>query len=213
MKKLHISLITVIAILISSTVVMGQRTWFEFGISKSISDKLKINIDPEVRFKEGFNLNEYFIEPGLEYEFSKFFSLGGSYRIGNNLKKDGSAQWFGRYALDAKSEYDWKRLETQLRIRYTNYDDLIGENSDKVNYLRFKLKLEYAIKNLELKPYGVYEIYRNLQVSEFTKARWEFGAEYKISKHHAVGAYFRLNDYLDDVDLVKIIGIVYKFDF
>jgi|GEM_PF-928655 len=213
MKKPTRYLLTTFVILLISSAAWGQRMWFEFGIAKSISDKFEISLDPEVRFKEGFDLNEYFIEPGMEYEFVKYFSIGASYRVGNNLKKDGSAQWFGRYALDAKSEYDWKRLETQLRIRYTNYDDLIGENSDKVNYLRFKLKLEYDLNGTDFRPYAVYEIYRNLQENEFTKTRWEAGAEYKISKHHAVGAYFRLNDYRDDEDSVKIIGITYKFDF
>jgi len=213
MKLIQKFFLTAFLIVTFCSAVSGQRTWFEFGISKSLNEKLKVSLDPEIRFKEGFELNEYFIEPGLEYEFFKFLSLGGSYRIGNNLKKDGSAQWYGRYSLEVKSEYDWKQLEAQIRIRYTNYDDLIGENSDKVNYLRFKLKLEYDIEKLKLKPYGVYEIYRNLHENDFTKARWEAGLEYKINKHNDVGAYFRLNDYLTDKESVKIIGVFYKLGF
>lgn len=210
MTKLNRYLATALFFLLSSGAALAQRTWFEFDISKDLSNKLEFSLEPQVRFKEGFELNEYFIEPGLEYEFIKYFSLAGSYRIGNNLKKDGSAQWFGRYAVDAKTAYDWDKLEAQLRVRYTNYDDLIGDNNDKVNYLRFRLKIEYDIEKADLKPYAIYEIYRNLEENEFAKNRWETGLEYKINKDNDVGAYFRLNDYPDNKASVKIIGIYYQ---
>ncbi len=211
MTKLNRYLLAVFLLLLSSVAVFGQRTWFEFDVSKPITDKLEFSLAPQIRFKEGFELNEYFLEPGIEYEFSKYFAFGGSYRIGNNLKKDGSAQWFGRYSLEAKTGYDSNRLEAQFRVRYTNYDDLIGENNDKVNYLRFKFKLEYDIKKADLKPYAVYEIYRNLRENEFAKNRWEAGLEYKINKDNDVGAFFRFHDYPDDKESMKIIGIYYQF--
>ncbi|WP_167619447.1 DUF2490 domain-containing protein [Maribellus sediminis] len=200
--------------IVSITTVNAQRSWFEFEISKELSDKLEISLAPEIRFKENFELQQYFFEPKIEYSFNKYFSLGANYRVGNNPDKDGNAQWFGRYAVEGKTKYDWKKLEAQFRLRYTNFDDFGGEESDRSNYLRMKFQLEYDIKKLDLKPYALYEVYRNLAQGDFTKARWEGGLQYKINKHHRVGAYFRFNDYLvNDDESVKILGLAYKYKF
>lgn len=209
MKKVIVNLLILLA---TASVAQAQRTWFDFEISKSLNKKLEIALAPEIRFKENFELHEYFFEPKIEYKFNKYFALGANYRFGNNPDKDGNAQWFGRYSLDAKTGYDWKKLEAQFRLRYANSDDFSDDEDERTNYLRFKFQLEYDFKKLDLKPYVAYELYRNLTEGDFTKARWESGLEYKINKHHRVGAYFRLNDYLvDDEESIKIIGLSYKF--
>ncbi|QGY46228.1 DUF2490 domain-containing protein [Maribellus comscasis] len=190
--------------------VFAQRTWFEFEISKDLTKKLELSFAPEIRFKEKFELNEYLFQPGLEYKFSDYFSLGGKYRLGNNLKNNGDSQWYGRFAFDAKTNYEWEKLETQLRLRYTNSDDFSDDDNNKTNYLRVRLKMEYALKKLALKPYAAYEIYRDMDDSEFDKGRWEAGLEYKINKHHRIGTYFRINDYFSDKESVKILGFTYK---
>lgn len=209
MKKILWSLLT---LLLAGISAQAQRTWFEFEISKSLGEKLEIALAPEIRFKEKFELQQYFFEPKIEYKFNKLFALGANYRVGNNPDKDGNAQWFGRYALEAKTGYDWKKLEAQLRIRYTNFDDFGSDNEDSSNYLRFKFQLEYDIEKIDVKPYVAYELYRSLVDKINEKARWEGGLDYKINKHHRVGAYFRLSDYLtNDSESLKIIGLSYKF--
>lgn len=189
---------------------IAQRTWFEFEFSKKITDKLELSIEPEVRFKEKLELNEYLFQPGLEYQFNDYFSLGGKYRIGNNLKNNRDSHWYGRFAFDAKSKYEWKKLGAQLRLRYTNADDFGDNNNDKTNYLRMRLKMEYTLKKFDLKPYAAYEIYRDLDDKDFDKSRWETGVEYKINKHHRIGAYFRINDYFSNKESLNIIGFTYK---
>ncbi len=206
MKKLHFA-IAFLAFL--PVVTFAQRTWFEMSVSKDITKKLELDIATEIRFNEGFELNEYFLESGLEYKFSKYFSLGGNYRLGNNFNKKGESQWYGRFAFDAKTGYEWKKLGTQLRVRYTNADDFSDDDA-KINYLRYKFKLDYSLKKLDLKPYLSYELYQNLDDKEFNKSRYEASLEYKINKHHRIGAYYRINDYFTDDESVKIIGFTYK---
>ena len=70
--------------------VLAQRTWIELEISKDIVEKLEIALAPEIRFKENFELHEYFFEPKIEYDFNKYFSLGANYRFGNNPDKKGT---------------------------------------------------------------------------------------------------------------------------
>lgn len=206
MKKL---IVLVVLSAFSVVPAIAQQSWFEFEISKKIGKKFELALAPEIRFAEDFILDKYFIEPKLEYQFNKYLELGASYRLGNNLTKKGNDQWFGRFGVEAKTAYEWKNLEAQLRLRYTNSDDF--EDLDQTNYIRAKFGLEYAVKKLDLKPYAAYELYRSLDLGTFDKARWETGLEYKISKHHRVGAYFRLNDYLNsDDESVKIIGVSYK---
>ena len=132
MKKFLWSLF---AFLLVGLSVQAQRTWFEFEVSKSLGEKLEIALAPEIRFKESFELHEYFFEPKIEYKFNKYFALGANYRLGNNPDKEGNAQWFGRYGLEAKTGYEWRRLEAQFRLRYTNSDDFEGEGNVKFSGL------------------------------------------------------------------------------
>lgn len=202
--------LVLIILMINVNILMAQRTWFEIEVEKDIGDKLEVSFSPEIRFKEGMELNEYFFEPAVRYDFNDYFSLGANYRFGNNLNKDGESQWFGRYALDARTGYEWQHLTARFRMRFTNYEDFGGDDDEREKYLRFRLKLDYEIKKIDLTPYVLSELYRSITLKEFRKARWEGGMEYKINKFHDVGIYFRLNDYLYDKESVKIIGLTYK---
>jgi len=200
---------TAILMAITSVAAIAQQTWYELEVSKKIGDNFEIFIAPEFRFSEDFELDEYFFEPGVEYKFNDYFALGGSYRLGNNQNKKGEDRWYGRFAFDAKTGYEWKNLQAKLRLRYTNSDDFTEDV--KTSYFRTKFDLEYAIKKLNLEPYIAYELYRDLDAGEYSKARWESGLQYKINRHHRVGAYFRLNEYLhSDKESIKIIGLSYK---
>ena len=188
----------------------AQQSWFEFEVSKEIFKNLELSVSPELRFEKIPDLKEYFLDAGLEYEFSKYFSLGTKYRIGNNIKNSGKTETYGRFAIEAKGKYKWKKLDSQLRIKYTNADDFTDEDEENTNYLRFRYKLDYSIKKLHLKPYAAYEIYRDIKEKEFNKARYEAGMMYKLNKHNALGAYYRMNVKLGEDDKTGIIGLVYN---
>jgi hypothetical protein len=207
MKRLPLLIFIVCA---PGLLVKAQQTWFEFEVSKKIAKNLELTISPEFRFQEKLELKEYFFDSGLDYKIFKYISLGAGYRLGNNIKNSGKTETFGRFAFDAKTQYEWKNFEAQLRLRYTNSDDFADDGNDKTNYLRMRLKFDYSIKKLNLKPYFAYEIYRDVDENDFTKARFETGLKYKINKHHRVGAYFRSNDNLIKDKSVNIIGAAYQ---
>lgn len=189
----------------------AQHTWIEADFSTDIWKKLELSVSPQVRFKEGFELNEYFIESGLEYEFHKYFQLGAGYRFGFNINKKGKHESFGRFHVDAKTEYKVKNFNPKFRLRYTNADDF-GDDNEAINYLRYKLELEYGLKKLNMEPYILYEWYQDLHAKDFIKTRFESGIVQKINKHHKVGAYFRNNNYLNsEKESINIIGVLYKF--
>ncbi len=188
----------------------GQRTWIEADVSTHITKKLQIALSPEVRFKEGLDLKEYFLESSLEYSFNKYFEIGAGYRFGYNINKKDEHESFGRFHLDAKASTDWNNFTPKFRLRYTNADDFADDN-ETITYLRYKLGLAYKIKKIKTSPYVVYEWYQDLDAHEISKARFEGGFQYKINKHHKVGLYYRTNKYLtDDKDTRNIIGVSYK---
>ncbi len=189
----------------------AQRLWLETEIDYEITKNLEAYLAPEIRFKEQLELKEYFLQGGLEYSFNKYFQLGAGYRFGYDINKNDEHESFGRFNIDAKTEYKWNRFNPEFRLRFTNADDFADDNAS-TDYLRYKLVLKYDIKKWDLKPYIAYEWYQNLDAGELDKARFETGLNYKINKHHRVGAYYRTNNYLiEDKDTRHIIGISYKF--
>lgn len=189
----------------------SQRTWFDAEFSTEIVNNLELSVAPELRFKEEFELKEYFLQTALEYKFNKYFSLAAGYRFGYNINGDDEHESFGRFHFDAKTDVKWNNFQPKFRLRFTNADDFSDEN-ENVNYLRYKVELEYKIKKLDLEPYVLTEWYQDLDAKEFSKLRFESGMMYKINKHHKIGVYYRLNHYLNsDKDNRNIVGLSYKF--
>ena len=194
-----------------SIVANAQRTYFETDISKEIFKNFEISLSPQVRFKEGFELKEYFFDAGVQYKFNKYFSLGTSYRLGTNITKTDDKEYFGRFAIDAGTGIKWKNFEPKFRLRYTNLnDDFASNESENLNYLRYKFEIEYRIKKLNLNPYIYTELFQNLSESNLDGTRYEGGLFYKINKHHKIGAYYRLNYKSGNNEHLNVFGLTYK---
>jgi hypothetical protein len=194
-----------------SIVANAQRTYFETDISKEIFKNFEISLSPQVRFKEGFELKQYFFDAGVEYKLNKYFSVGTSYRLGTNITKNDNKEYFGRFAFDAKTKVKWKNFEPKFRLRYTNLnEDFASNDSDKYSYLRYKFELEYKIKKLDLNPYIYAELFQNLSESSLNGTRYEGGLMYKISKHHYIGAYYRMNYKSGNNEHLNVFGLTYK---
>jgi hypothetical protein len=189
---------------------LSQNLWVEAEVTGEILKNLEISLSPQVRFQEELNLDEYFFDTGLEYDFNKYFSAGAAYRLGNNITKKGETEKFGRFALDTKAKHEWNDLEAQFRLRYTNDSDYGNDNNEKDYYLKARLKLEYAFKKPDIIPYGLYELYRNLPEKTFDKSRYEAGLEYRLTKKHRIGAFYRIHDSLVDDETIHILGMNYK---
>ena len=181
------------------------------ALKAEIVKNLEFSVSPNVRFKEDFELNEYFLQTGLEYKFNKYLKLGAGYRFGYNINGDDEHESFGRFHVDAKTGVKWNNLTPKFRLRFTNSDDF-SEDNEITNYLRYRFELEYKIKKLDLEPYVLTEFYHDLDARDFSKSRYEGGLEYKLNKHHKIGAYYRVNHYLNsDKSNRNIIGLSYKF--
>lgn len=191
-------------------VAQAQQTWIETEISKEAGKKLEFYIAPQIRLDEKFSTDEYFFDAGIEYKLHKHLKLGTQYRLGNKINKNNEAEGFGRFAVDANTGFKWNHFEPEFRLRFSNSDDF--SDNEKKNYLRYKFGLEYHWKNLNLKPYAAFELYQNLTEDDFDKQRYEAGVMYRISKHHQIGSYWRVNENLNKNKSESVIGISYKLN-
>lgn len=184
-------------------------TWIELELNKEIVNDVEISFVPEIRFDEKFSVDEYIFEGKLSYEPFKFVGIAGSYRHNTEIKKKGN-EITHRVAFDITGKTDFDRFDASLRARFTNDSD--GDESRNF-YFRPRAKLSYNIKGSKIEPYTSYELFMNIKENNFTKQRFDFGAQRKLGDFHRVGLYYRLQDYLDDKVSVNILGIDYRFKF
>ena len=82
------------------------------------------------------------------------------------------------------------------------------------NVLRSRLQVEYDKKGLNVTPYANVEIFNAMSLQ---KVRYTAGLDWKLSKQHSLGAFYRYQYVRDDDDDLEpnrhLIGVSYKFKF
>ena len=157
-----------------------------------------------------------------------------------NLSLTGSVK-LGNFKLSlrerAQYTYQTKKVITQTEydvIKYSEegwgwfYGDnlwVVDENSKKVKEdekgnkhsyaLRSRLQVEYDRKGLPIEPYASVEMYNDFDGFKIKKMRYTIGGDYKITKKHSVGLYYRYQDFFgsDEGESTHILGVGYKFKF
>lgn len=181
----------------------------EIKLSYKLLDNIKLSVTPEVRLDESFNMDKFLLETGIQYKPVKFLSVGGSYRFIANTRDTKSTEYLHRFALDATFSKKIERWKPSLRIRYTNYTE-DDANSD---FLRYKAKVEYNIKNIKLSPVVGIEAFHELGDNEFYKMRYTLGMGYKFNKKNSISAGYKLDYYLQEYLNKHILYVGYKFNF
>jgi hypothetical protein len=226
MKNKILLIITSLVLTCSVYAQDGPSTWFELEFSKKIIKDLKLEINPELRLLNGFEMDSYIFEGGLSYKINKYLGVGGYYRYENEYKYKKSTgaykgqKAYNRWAFDAKSGFELSRFDFSFRIRYTYGADYDATTDDKASYFRYRAKVDYDIKGLKFVPYASIELYHDLILREINRTRYTAGFTYPINKHHEVGLFYRLMDYYETKDApgeqkksMNIIGIGYSLDF
>ena len=123
-----------------------------------------------------------------------------------------------KFSLRERWQYTWRPEYTvDERWSYLNeaYDGKPHTYDGKgKNVLRSRLQVEYDKKGLNLTPYANVELFN---VWSLQKVRYTAGVDWKLSKVHAVGAFYqyqKVNDDDDDFEPDRhLLGITYKFKF
>lgn len=123
-----------------------------------------------------------------------------------------------KFSLRERWQYTW-RPEYTVSERWSYlkqaYDgkEKVYEGKGK-NVLRSRLQVEYDKKGLDFTPYANVELFNAWSLQ---KVRYTAGVDLKLSKQHAIGAYYqyqKVNNDDDDYEPNRhLIGINYKFKF
>ena len=80
--------------------------------------------------------------------------------------------------------------------------------------LRSRLQVEYDSKNVPVSPYASVEFFNQMSLE---KVRYQVGAEWSLTKQHAVGAFYRYQHISNDDEGLEadrhLIGLSYKLKF
>lgn len=123
-----------------------------------------------------------------------------------------------KFSLRERWQYTWRPEYTvDERWSYLNnaYDGKPKTYSGKgKNVLRSRLQVEYDKKGLSVTPYVNVEFFNAWNLE---KVRYHAGLDWKVSKQHTLGAFYRYQHVNgDEEELEKdchLIGVSYKFKF
>ena len=137
-----------------------------------------------------------------------------------NLSLTFDKKLFGdfRFSLRERWQYTWRPQYTvDERWSYLN-NDYDGKpktyNGKGKSVLRSRLQVEYDKKGLDVTPYINAELFNAWSLQ---KIRYTAGLDWKLSKQHTLGAFYRYQYVRNDDDDLEpnrhLIGVSYKFKF
>lgn len=219
--------------------------WYAAGVEKKLNKKWTVEAEGEFRTRnDSKTADRWDIGASVEYKIAKGLKAGAGYDLlyDNNKEKitthaDGSynnwrpSYWGLRHRVhvDLTGSIDVGRVKLSLRERwqYTyrpsktttryDFDNSYWEDTDVStkagNVLRSRLQAAWDIPHCKVDPYVNAELFNSWNL---TKTRYTVGADWKITKQHGVGLYYRYQDVRDNAENQPdehIVGVNYKFKF
>lgn len=133
-----------------------------------------------------------------------FASLAGEYSVGR-LTISLRERWQYTYSPE-RSVAKWDGDDGSAKA-----DEIIAGKGE--NMLRSRLKADYDIRHSPFTPFVSWELYHSLSGFSYEKTRWTAGTDIRLSKRHALTAFWRYIDRRSDDDGAggHIIGLGYQF--
>ncbi len=205
-------LIAITFIIALSSISKGQNEyyiWAGVKASYELFPKVDISFNPEIRINTSAKERETLFEASLSYEPFKFIGADINYRYSaENI--EGAVSNYHRFAFDLQPKAEFGRFSGGLRVRYTNYSDLVGENPEFQRYWRIRGEIEHDIRKSKLTPYLSGELFHNIEDSLIDKVRYIAGAKYKFNKMHSIDGYLLYQDYPGKSKNRIIFGSTYR---
>lgn len=199
----------------SQTTETSIRT--SFNLEKKITKKLSLEVSPEIRVDQNFELSSYLIKTSIDYKFTKWLSAGAQYRFKANkldeTENDASFEYANRFAVDATTKFKLDRFTPKFRLQFSNFSDFDEQTEDKSNFLRYRFGTDYNIKGSKITPYASVEFFQRLSTGLISKTRYTIGGEYKIDKSNAVDLSYSYDDKHKSYNTFHIVGLSYKYKF
>jgi len=123
-----------------------------------------------------------------------------------------------RFSLRERWQYTYRPSYT-VDVRWSFLDNAYDGKEHTYSckgksVLRSRLQVEYDKKGLKLTPYANVEFFNAWSLQ---KTRFNVGLDYKLSKQHTIGGFYRYQTVRSDDDdyepNIHMIGVMYKFKF
>ncbi len=193
-----------------NTAAFATRSYVEFGVSTELLEDLNFEISPEWRDDSEEDLTQLHTDLSLVYALTKRWNIATEYRTGTIDLGEESVD-IDRKLLETKYSWKFKNFGIQTRIRYT-----IGENEEgeEKEYLRYRLKFNYDLDALNLKPFITFEKYDSLE-ADFEKNPnvYSAGLSWDITKSQQLSCEYRWVDKLHTRKDHVIVKLAYQFQF
>jgi long-subunit fatty acid transport protein len=222
--KGRIILLTLLVYLITRP-VYGQNNdfgiWYGINIEHPVNKKLEVDVSAMLRtFNNCSKTEQAFLEGGISYKLNKYLSLGGAYRLTENLEDNNEFHIRHKWFADAKGTLPLEKFSFSARFRFQIQKKTYFKNdADKIPdyHSRIKLKGLYKSPKFPLNPYVCVEMFSPLFKNSdrlIDKNRFSAGFEYKISKKHSLEVeYIFQRDFLPHISDINILSISYNFKF
>ena len=217
--------------------------WSEVNVEKKLSKKWSLDAGLEYRNRDNMKTaDRWSLGVDVNYKLTDWLKLSAGYSLLddhyyklNDSGKKYADYWGPRHRFNVSLTFDKKligdfRFSLRERWQYTYrpsqnvtrwsffdnaYESEAHEYSGKgKNVLRSRLQIEYDKKGLAITPYANVELFNAWNVQ---KIRYNVGVDWKLSKQHSLGLFYRYQHvYDDDDDLepnIHMLGLSYKFKF
>ena len=190
---------------------------FSLEVEKKLSKKWSLGFEGELRTRDNTKTVDRW-SGGLSADFkiTKWLKASAGYIFLYDNNETASQKISNlKFSLRERWQYTYRPEKTVDRW---DYDDEEWEkktyNGKGTNVLRSRLQIEYDKKGLAITPYANVEFFNAWSLQ---KTRFHVGADWKLSKQHTVGAFYRYQTVRDDDDdnepNIHMIGLSYKFKF
>jgi hypothetical protein len=196
------------------------QLWSGINLDISITKKISFKIEEEIRLKNNVTeVDMYFTDAGISYDFWKNFTLAGNYRYTRKNEPEGIYSNMHKYYIDLEYDNNIGRFEYSFRTRYqSRYKNIksseLGFRPEK--HSRNKISLAYDIYRSPLKPEIWCEIYYQLNNpygNGLDKIRVAPGLNYSINRANRIKIYYMIEKELSVKNPATnyILGIGYSY--
>lgn len=192
--------------------------WLGVDVQHKLTKKLDLEFSGNIRsFNNTTQIDQEFLEGGLQYHFNKKISVSGSYRFINTIENDALYHYRHKFFLDLKASAPHRNLNFsgRLRIQRTTRTYFEDPEDELPQYkARLKFKTDYDFASFPLDPYVYTEIFLPIEKNngfEIDKSRISAGVKLTVSRRSSIDLeYIYQKDKKPDLINTGILSINYS---
>lgn len=200
-------------------VVQDFETWSTAGLRYKVNKKWRFGVSQSLRLNtNSTTVDQHFTELTAAFKPVKNLTTQVEWRLGGKKRVD-SFQTFTRWSFAGVYEVELGRFSIEPRVVFQTRNQYLGDISltDVDQHFRYRVGLDYNIKNWKLDPEASFELFRRRDVedgSEFDKFRIRLGTRIDMGKKSSLKVFIAYEDELNAKYPLQstILGVKYNFD-